>query len=97
MPIYEYECLKCSKTFEVMQKFSDPDVNECRFCGAEVRRLLSPPAVIFKGSGWYVSDFPNADRKKGMEAEKAAAGNSSKDKKTDTCPANCSKKDSCPA
>lgn len=86
MPIYEYECLKCAKTFEEMQKINDPLISECRFCGGDVRRLLSPPAIIFKGSGWYATDFPTTDRKKGLEKEKKDTG---KSQAAPACSADC--------
>lgn len=58
MPLYEFECDACGKRFEVIQKFSDPDVEVCRHCGkGPVRRLLSSPAIQFKGSGWYITDY----------------------------------------
>lgn len=57
MPLYEYECKKCHHRFERIQKFSDPHVKKCPECGGAVEQLLSPPAVQFKGSGWYVTDY----------------------------------------
>jgi putative FmdB family regulatory protein len=57
MPLYEYRCGRCNETFEVMQKFSDPPLAVHEGCGGEVVRLLSPPALQFKGSGWYVTDY----------------------------------------
>ncbi len=57
MPLYEYTCKSCGKTFEVMQKFSDEPLTTHAECGGPVERLLSPPAFQFKGSGWYVTDY----------------------------------------
>jgi putative FmdB family regulatory protein len=57
MPIYEYQCRRCHQTFEVRQKFSDAPLAVHPDCGGEVERLLSPPALQFKGSGWYVTDY----------------------------------------
>lgn len=57
MPLYEYRCLKCGSHFEKIQKFSDPPVATCEKCGGKVERLLSSPAIQFKGSGWYVTDY----------------------------------------
>jgi putative FmdB family regulatory protein len=57
MPLYEYQCKKCRHRFEKIQKFSDPPVKKCPECGGSVEQLLSPPAVQFKGSGWYVTDY----------------------------------------
>jgi len=87
MPIYEYECLECAETFDVIQKFSDSDLTSCRSCNGKVRRLMSPPAIIFKGKGWYVNDFPTADRKKGLEADKKAGGKKKTDSKKTPAPA----------
>ena len=75
MPIYEYRCTACQHTFEVMQKFSDPPVKKCPECKGKVEKLLSAPGLLFKGTGWYVTDYANASRKKSMEAEKSASGN----------------------
>lgn len=66
MPIYEYQCKKCKHRFEKIQKFSDKPVKKCPECGGPVERLLSSPAVQFKGSGWYVTDY----------ARKGASGDS---------------------
>jgi putative FmdB family regulatory protein len=57
MPLYEYECQKCGHRFERIQKFSDPLVKKCPECGGKVEQVLSAPAVQFKGSGWYVTDY----------------------------------------
>jgi putative FmdB family regulatory protein len=57
MPLYDYRCHKCGQTFEVLQKFSDEPLQEHEGCGGQVERLLSPPALQFKGTGWYVTDY----------------------------------------
>jgi putative FmdB family regulatory protein len=58
MPLYEYECEACGKRFEIIQKFSDGPPDACRVCGkGPVRRLLSSPAIQFKGTGWYITDY----------------------------------------
>ena len=58
MPLYEYECDACGRRFEIIQKFSDPPPEACKACGkGPVRRLLSSPAIQFKGAGWYVNDY----------------------------------------
>ena len=75
MPIYEYQCEACSHTFEVIQKMADAPVATCVLCGGPVRRLLSAPGLVFKGTGWYVTDYPNAERKKAMEVEKKGSDN----------------------
>ena len=75
MPLYEYQCTACEQRFERIQKFSDPPVDTCPSCGGKVRKLLSSPAIQFKGSGWYITDYARAgskDDKKG--GDKPAAG-----------------------
>ena len=64
MPLYEYECDACGHRFERIQKFSDPLVTECPRCGGAVRKLLSSPAIQFKGSGWYITDYARAGESK---------------------------------
>lgn len=59
MPLYEYECETCHHQFEVRQKFSDPLIDKCVRCGKGVRKLISAPGIMFKGSGWYVTDYSN--------------------------------------
>ncbi len=75
MPLYEYECPK-DGTFERMQKFSDPPLTHCPRCGAPVEKLLSAPAIQFKGTGWYVTDYArksDGGREKGTPSEKMAS------------------------
>ncbi len=79
MPIYEYKCKKCGHRFEKIQKFSDPLVKKCPECGGVVEQLLSPPAVLFKGSGWYVTDYA----KKGEAAAAASEGGAEKPDKSE--------------
>ena len=58
MPLYEYQCESCNHRFERIQKFSDPPIETCPVCGkGPVRKLLSSPAIQFKGSGWYITDY----------------------------------------
>ncbi|HWK31456.1 MAG TPA: zinc ribbon domain-containing protein [Terriglobales bacterium] len=73
MPLYEYQCTKCKHRFEKIQKFSDPEVKKCPECGGKVEKLLSAPAVQFKGSGWYVTDYA----KKGGTSAKSESSESS--------------------
>jgi len=58
MPLYEYECGKCKHRFEKIQKFSDKMLTKCPECGGRIEQMISAPAVQFKGSGWYVTDYP---------------------------------------
>ena len=80
MPLYEYECKKCGHRFEKIQKFSDKMVKKCPECGGQVEQMISAPAVQFKGSGWYVTDYA----KKGSSQGSTSSGDSgSKEKKDD--------------
>ena len=80
MPLYEYECDACRQRFEVIQKFSDAPPEMCAACGkGPVRRLLSSPAIQFKGSGWYITDYA----KKGQSESAAKSDTSEKTEKTD--------------
>lgn len=91
MPVYEYKCLKCNETFEIFQKFSDSPLTECSSCGGQIKKLITSTSFVLKGSGWYVTDYPSAARKKAAEAGKeksnakeTASADSSKEKKGDT-------------
>ena len=57
MPLYEYECQKCKTRSEVLRKFSDPALTTCDQCGGELKKLISSPAIQFKGSGFYINDY----------------------------------------
>ncbi len=71
MPLYEYECQACGHRFEQIRKFSDPPVTVCPKCGGEVDKLMSSPAVQFKGTGWYVTDYARKDTKDTKDAKDA--------------------------
>jgi putative FmdB family regulatory protein len=72
MPLYEYQCKKCKHRFEKILKFSDKPIRKCPECGGPVEQLLSAPAVQFKGSGWYVTDYA----KKGAAAHASSGPDS---------------------
>jgi putative FmdB family regulatory protein len=78
MPLYEYKCEKCGHQFEKIQKFSDKMVKKCPECGGRVEQMISAPAVQFKGSGWYVTDYANKSH-----APSSDGGKDSKDSKKD--------------
>jgi putative FmdB family regulatory protein len=77
MPLYEYECKKCGHRFEKIQKFSDKPVKKCPECGGRVEQTISAPAVQFKGSGWYVTDYA----KKSSGSASSDGGSKDKDSK----------------
>ena len=73
MPIYEFRCKKCGNQIEVFQKLSDKSPTRCQKCGGRLEKLISPPAIQFKGEGWYVTDYA----RKGRGPEKSEAEHSS--------------------
>ena len=84
MPLYEYQCEECDHRFEVIQKFSDPPIETCPKCGGPVRKLLSSPAIQFKGSGWYITDYARkGSSAAGSDADGASADTATKAEKTD--------------
>lgn len=60
MPLYEYECTACRRHTEKIQKFSDPEITTCPFCGGELKRVISAPAFSLKGGGWYADGYGSA-------------------------------------
>ena len=60
MPLYEYECTACRRHTEKIQKFSDPEITNCPFCGGELKRVISAPAFSLKGGGWYADGYGSA-------------------------------------
>jgi putative FmdB family regulatory protein len=91
MPLYEYECDACAHRFERIQKFSDPLADTCPKCGGHVHKLLSSPAFQFKGSGFYITDYPKkssgseSGRHDGAKSDgKSSDGKSSDGKSSDS-------------
>ena len=88
MPLYEYECDACGGRFEVIQKFSET-TEQCRKCGkGPVRRLMSSPAIQFKGSGWYITDYAQKGK-----SESSGDGGGSSEKKTEAAKSDSAKSD----
>jgi putative FmdB family regulatory protein len=81
MPLYDYKCHGCGKTFEVRQKFSDEPLKVHEECGGDLERLISAPALQFKGSGWYVTDYGKGNNK---PASANGKSESKSDSKTET-------------
>jgi len=84
MPLYEYECEKCGHRFEKIQKFSDKMVKKCPECGGRVEQMISAPAVQFKGSGWYVTDYANKSRPPASEGGNSDSKKEEKSKSDDS-------------
>jgi putative FmdB family regulatory protein len=89
MPLYEYQCEPCGHRFERIQKFSDPPVDTCPSCGGAVKKLLSSPAIQFKGSGWYITDY--------SQKSKAPSGDSQSSSPSKDSTSDSSKTSSAPA
>jgi putative FmdB family regulatory protein len=78
MPLYEYECTTCRRRTEKIQKFSDPEITVCPYCTGHLERVLSAPAISFKGGGWYADGYGNAKPKSANDgASKGASSNGS--------------------
>jgi putative FmdB family regulatory protein len=88
MPTYSYHCDTCGHDFEGVQRFADDPLRECPQCGSSIRRVIQPVGVVFKGSGWYITDSrPKSASESGDGAEKPAkksSAKSDKGEKTDT-------------
>ena len=83
MPLYEYRCESCGHQFEVIQKFSDAPIEVCPNCkSGPVVKLLSSPAIQFKGSGWYITDYARKDSGGGKDSAKSTTSTDSDKKST---------------
>jgi putative FmdB family regulatory protein len=81
MPLYEYQCESCHNRFERIQKFSDPPIEICPACGkGPVRKLISSPAIQFKGSGWYITDYA---KKSSSDGGSTGSSGTASEKKTE--------------
>jgi putative FmdB family regulatory protein len=85
MPLYEYKCQKCASVFEIIQKISDMPLIECPECGGRLKKVLTAPAIQFKGSGFYITDYAKkkkpekeATPKKKQKSEEKVEGKSKK-------------------
>lgn len=100
MPLHEYQCKKCKHRFEKIQKFSDRPIKKCPECGGPLEQLLHAPAVQFKGSGWYVTDYgkgegskpESSSEKKDTAKEKDDGPKGGKEKDKESKPDSKSKK-----
>jgi putative FmdB family regulatory protein len=103
VPIYEYRCTKCGHRFEAIQKVSDSPLSKCEKCKGKVERLISSPAIQFKGSGWYITDYArkgqtgtsepssSSDKTESSSSEGASEKSGAKKKKKDKEKAGSSK------
>ena len=81
MPIYEYECKKCKAHVEAFQKVNDKPLTKCRKCGGKLERKISAPAIQFKGSGWYVTDYAKTTKSEKSESESVSDSKADKTEK----------------
>jgi putative FmdB family regulatory protein len=89
MPLYEYQCDACGHRFEKIQKFSDPLETTCPKCGGVVHKLMSSPAIQFKGSGFYITDYAKKDYVSASKADgdsSKSEGQAAKGDKADSSP-----------
>jgi len=84
MPLYEYKCQSCGKTFEVIQKFSDEPLKTHAECGGEVERLISASAFHLKGAGWYATDYAKSNGKSAKSEEAKSEQAKSERNRNDT-------------
>ena len=84
MPLYEYQCGACGHRFEKIQKFSDPLEDKCPVCGGPVHKLISSPAIQFKGSGFYITDYAKKDHVAAAKADSAKTDTSTTETKSET-------------
>ena len=89
MPLYEYRCTQCFRRVEIIQKVGDPPLEKCKVCGGAMKKVISSPAIQFKGSGWYITDYAKRSTPEKSEMQKeapakseAASGKGTGDKKT---------------
>ena len=83
MPLYEYHCPK-DGTFELVRKFSDPPLEACPTCAGPIEKLVSAPAIQFKGTGWYITDYARKGDSGGGKKDEAKSGGGSSDSSKDT-------------
>jgi putative FmdB family regulatory protein len=88
MPLYEYECINCKERVEIIQRVSDPPQPQCAKCGAEMKKLISSPAIQFKGSGFYKTDYASSKPSESKSDSKSETKSESKtESKSEPAPA----------
>jgi len=97
LPLYEYECQKCGRRHERIEKVSGPHLKRCPDCGGKLERLVAPPAIQFKGSGWYVTDYAGKSSGGSSSSEKAESKETKEGKETKEAKTDSPAKDAKPA
>ena len=87
MPLYEYECTACHKHIEKIQKFSDPEITVCPHCGGTLERVLSAPAIAFKGGGWYADGYASAKPSASSSGEASKSDSATSKSESSAAPA----------
>ena len=89
MPLYEYQCTKCKRRTEKIESMNGPHLKKCPHCGAKVEQMLTAPAIQFKGTGWYVTDYG-----KGGKSPSTNGSNGKSESKSESSKSEASKSDS---
>jgi putative FmdB family regulatory protein len=97
MPTYTYQCDSCSHGFEAVQRFADDPLSECPQCGAPIRRVIQPVGVVFKGSGWYITDSRPKSAGEGADGASESTAAKAKDKVDTPTKADKAEKSDAPA
>jgi len=84
MPIYEYQCTLCNERHEIIQKFSDAPLTHCPKCGGDMKKLISSPAIQFKGSGFYKTDYASSSSSGGSSSKTEPKGETKSESRTET-------------
>jgi len=92
VPLYEYECQQCRERVEIIQKFSDPPYSICPKCGGGMKKLFSSPAIQFKGSGFYKTDYASASRTASSDSKSDSKSESKPESKSETTSSDTTKK-----
>ncbi len=97
MPTYTYQCDSCGHGFEAVQRFTDDPLSECPQCGASIRRVIQPVGVVFKGSGWYITDSRPKSSGEGADGASESTAAKAKDKPDTPAKAGKAEKSDAPA
>jgi len=89
MPTFDYQCQKCGHVFEVRQAFSEAPITKCETCAGKVKKLFSPPAIIFKGSGFHCNDYKSKGSPKPTCPAAEKAGETTTCEKAAECKGDC--------
>ena len=77
MPLYEYRCTQCFRRVEIIQKVGDPPLEKCQVCGGAMKKVISSPAIQFKGSGWYITDYAKKSSPDRSESKRESSAEAS--------------------